>query len=150
MNQILIQKKKSLKLKLNKEVQGLAVTLLTKEIYQAGKGKPIGSLNEVRRQALTSYRLTNLHLSTCFARLAETQALNKVWSRWRSTKRCVLTARLSASAMTTISTRLATMSQWFRRQPIDSHLVKEIQATEIGTGLLALPLTMQPYLQLWL
>ena len=78
MNQILIQKKKSLKLKLNKEVQGLAVTLLTKEIYQAGKGKPIGSLNEVRRQALTSYRLTNLHLSTCFARLAETQALNKV------------------------------------------------------------------------
>ena len=150
MNQILIQKKKSLKLKLNKEVQGLAVTLLMKEIYQAGKGKQIGSLNEVRRQALTSYRLTNLHLSTCFARLAEIQALNKVWSRWRSTKRCVWTARLSASAMTTISTHLATMSRWFRRQPIDSHLVKEIQATEIGTGLLALPLTMQPYLQLWL
>ena len=84
MNQILISKKKSLKIKLTKEVQGLvvvqdqAVTLFLNETFQAGKGKPIDSLNAARRQALTNYRLTNLHLSTCFARLAEMQAQNKV------------------------------------------------------------------------
>ena len=83
MSQILISKKKSLKIKLTKEVQGLVVvqgqvvTLSLNETFQAGRGKPTDSLNAARRQALTNYRLTNLHLSTCFARLEEIQALNK-------------------------------------------------------------------------
>ena len=153
MSQILISKNKHLKIKLiklTKEDHVPVVTLFLNKTSQAGKGKPIGSLSEARRQALTNYRLTNLHLSTCFARSVEIQAQNKVWSRWRSTKRCALTAKLNASATTTISTRLETMYKWFRRQPTGSHLVKEIRATEIRKGLLALPLTMQPCLQLWL